>query len=217
MSDLTKVYKDGHSKAVALDKISFDLEQGESMAIVGSSGSGKTTLLHILGGLDAPSSGEVRMNGELLHKMNDNSLSRFRNQTIGFVFQFFYLQEYLNARDNVAMPMIISNHSRKESLKKADELLEKFGLSERKDHFPNEISGGEMQRIAIARALINSPKVLLADEPTGNLDKENAERVLEVFDQVAQSGVSVVVITHDMEISKRFDKTLRLEKGKMKS
>lgn len=216
MSDLTKVYKDGHSKATALNKISFDLDQGESMAIVGSSGSGKTTLLHILGGLDAPSSGEVRVNGELLHKMNDNKLSRFRNQTIGFVFQFFYLQEYLSARDNVAMPLIISNYSRKESLKKADELLERFGLGERKNHFPNEISGGEMQRIAIARALINNPKVLLADEPTGNLDKENAEKVLEVFDEIAQSGVSVVVITHDQEISKRFHKTLVLEKGRMK-
>jgi len=183
------------------------------MAIIGSSGSGKTTLLHILGGLDKPNSGEVRINNQILNKLNDNELSKFRNKTIGFVFQFFYLQDYLTARENVALPLILAGENTKRSLEKAEMLLNQVGLSHRFNHYPNEISGGEMQRIAVARALIHDPKIILADEPTGNLDKENAENILNIFDEIAKTGVSVVVITHDNWISKRFKNVLRLSKG----
>lgn len=211
--NVTKSYRDGSSKILALNNISFNLPEGESMAIIGSSGSGKTTLLHILGGLDKPNSGEVRINNQILNKLNDNELSKFRNKTIGFVFQFFYLQDYLTARENVALPLILAGENTKRSLEKAEMLLNQVGLSHRFNHYPNEISGGEMQRIAVARALIHDPKIILADEPTGNLDKENAENILNIFDEIAKTGVSVVVITHDNWISKRFKNVLRLSKG----
>lgn len=213
MHNVTKSYRDGSSKILALNNISFNLPEGESMAIIGSSGSGKTTLLHILGGLDKPNSGEVRINNQILNKLNDNELSKFRNKTIGFVFQFFYLQDYLTARENVALPLILAGENTKRSLEKAEMLLNQVGLSHRFNHYPNEISGGEMQRIAVARALIHDPKIILADEPTGNLDKENAENILNIFDEIAKTGVSVVVITHDNWISKRFKNVLRLNKG----
>lgn len=213
MHNVTKSYRDGSSKILALNNISFNLPEGESMAIIGSSGSGKTTLLHILGGLDKPNSGEVRINNQILNKLNDNELSKFRNKTIGFVFQFFYLQDYLTARENVALPLILAGENTKRSLEKAEMLLNQVGLSHRFNHYPNEISGGEMQRIAVARALIHDPKIILADEPTGNLDKENAENILNIFDEIAKTGVSVVVITHDNWISKRFKNVLRLSKG----
>lgn len=215
--NLVRSFQDGNLKTTALDDINFDLPEGESMAIVGTSGSGKTTMLHILGGLDKPTTGEVTINGELLNKMSDDQLSKFRNKTIGFVFQFFYLQDYLTAAENVALPLILANESRKSALEKARELLVQVGLEHRLNHYPKQISGGETQRIAVARALINNPKILLADEPTGNLDKENAEKILDTFDQIAKTGVSVVVITHDGWISKKFQNVLTLDKGKVKN
>lgn len=216
VKNLTKTFRDGDAKVNALHNISFELNEGENLAIIGTSGSGKTTLLHLLGGLEKSSEGDIFLVGKSISSMNDKALSKFRNQTIGFVFQFFYLLEYLTAKENVALPAIIKTGKRKASLKKAEELLEAVGLSHRMNHYPNQISGGEMQRIAVARALINDPKIILADEPTGNLDKENAERILNIFDEISkQKGVSVVVITHDNWISQKFENVLKLDKGKL--
>lgn len=214
VKNLTKVYKDGSSKVKALDSISFNLLEKESLAIIGSSGSGKTTLLHILGGLENPTSGDVIVAGKKIDKLKEKEQTVYRNKTIGFVFQFFYLIDYLNALDNVAVPLILSGSSKKLARQKAMKLLEKVGLVERAYHFPNQLSGGEMQRVAVARSLANDPKLILADEPTGNLDKENAERVLKILEEIMASGVSVVVITHDKSVSDRFKNVLKLNKGK---
>lgn len=214
VKNLTKVYKDGSSKVKALDSISFNLPEKESLAIIGSSGSGKTTLLHILGGLENPTSGDVIVAGKKIDKLKEKEQTTYRNKTIGFVFQFFYLIDYLNALDNVAVPLILSGTSKKLARQKAMKLLEKVGLVERAYHFPNQLSGGEMQRVAVARSLANDPKLILADEPTGNLDKENAERVLKILEEIMASGVSVVVITHDKSVSDRFKNVLKLNKGK---
>ncbi len=214
VKNLTKVYKDGSSKVKALDSISFNLPEKESLAIIGSSGSGKTTLLHILGGLENPTSGDVIVAGKKIDKLKEKEQTTYRNKTIGFVFQFFYLIDYLNALDNVAVPLILSGSSKKLARQKAMKLLEKVGLVERAYHFPNQLSGGEMQRVAVARSLASDPKLILADEPTGNLDKENAERVLKILEEIMTSGVSVVVITHDKSVSDRFKNVLKLNKGK---
>jgi len=217
VKNLTKVYKKQNSKTVVLQNITFDLDAGKSMSIVGPSGSGKSTLLHILGGLDNPTSGEVKIDGQLLSEFSDKELSSFRNRKIGFVFQFFHLQDYLTAEENVALPSKMSNMRGKEVEKKAKELLDLVGLSHRAKHYPNEMSGGELQRVAIARSLINDPKLILADEPTGNLDKENTNKVLEIFEKVvAQRGVSIILATHDPHINHRFQNELRIDKGVMK-
>lgn len=213
---LTKVYRKQGSKTAALQNITFDLDVGKSMSIVGPSGSGKSTLLHILGGLDNPTSGEARVDGQLLSDLSDKELSAFRNRKIGFVFQFFHLQDYLTAEENVALPSKMSATRSKGIKGKAEELLDLVGLSHRAKHYPNELSGGELQRVAIARALINDPKLILADEPTGNLDKENTNKVLEILEKIAARGVSIIWATHDPRIDHRFQNELRIDKGEMK-
>jgi ABC-type lipoprotein export system ATPase subunit len=215
VKNLTKSYKDGKRDTKAIDNLSFTLPKGESMAIVGTSGSGKTTLLHMLGGLDYPSKGDVLIDGKPLKKFKDSELSHFRNKTIGFVFQFFYLQDYMTVEENVAIPMLIAGKKRKDALQKARELLSQFGMNEYAHKSPKELSGGQIQRVAVARALSNDPKIILADEPTGNLDRENADKVLEIFNHIAKTGVSVVVITHDEKISDRYPNVLRLDKGRL--
>jgi lipoprotein-releasing system ATP-binding protein len=211
--NVSKSYPDGKHKTHALKDVSFELNVGESMAIVGSSGSGKTTLLHLLGALDKPSEGEVWIDSQNLTKLGDNAAAKFRNQTIGFVFQFFYLHDYLTVVENVMVPLKIAGVGDREARERAGSLLSRFGLEHRYRHFPRQLSGGEMQRVAVARALAGNPKMILADEPTGNLDKDNAELVMQALDEAAKSGVSVVMITHDQALSKRFDKVLKLNKG----
>lgn len=215
LEDVSKSYKSGSRKVHAVKDINFELEEGDSLAIVGPSGSGKSTLLNIIGGLDHPSKGAVKINNKLLSRMNDNELSEFRNKTIGFIFQFFNLQDYFNARENVALPMIFCGLNRKQAMEKAQELLERVDLGHRANNYPNQLSGGEMQRVAVARSLANNPKILLADEPTANLDKENSDKVLDLFDEIAGAGVSVIVITHDREVSQRFKNILKLSHGKV--
>ncbi|MFH0952253.1 MAG: ABC transporter ATP-binding protein [Patescibacteria group bacterium] len=210
--NISKTFSTGKYVVKAVDNLSFALEEGQSMCIVGSSGSGKSTLLHILGGLDDPSSGRVEVAGKDLAKLNDRELSDFRNKTIGFVFQFFYLQDYLTAKENVAIPMLLNGLDRGQAEHRADELLNKVGLAERATHIPSKLSGGEQQRIAIARALANEPKVILADEPTGNLDEKNALKVMELLKSIADNGVSVVVVTHDKALTKYFPKIVNLKK-----
>ncbi|MFH0853024.1 MAG: ABC transporter ATP-binding protein [bacterium] len=212
--EISRVFEDQGKQVVALNKVSFKLPQGESLSVIGPSGSGKSTLLHILGGLDTPSSGKILINGKNPKELNDTELSGFRNSTIGFVFQFFYLQDFLSAEENIALPLLIKGVSTKEAKERAKELVIQVGLAERRDHTPNKLSGGEQQRVAIARALVNDPKVILADEPTGNLDQENAGRIFSLLKEISETGVSVVVITHDRNVTKYFPKTFELTKGR---
>lgn len=214
--ELTKQYQDGDTTVTALNHVSLALPANESMVIIGSSGSGKTTLLQLLGGLDYPTSGEVIVHGESLQKLNDNQLSKFRNKTIGFVFQFFHLHEYLNAQENVALPLLLDGVNQETAYRRAAELLGQVHMAERMYHTPRKMSGGEMQRVAIARALAHQPKIIMADEPTGNLDKDNAENVLQLFDTIAEDhGVSVLMITHDERMAHRYDHVLHLDKGSL--
>ena len=213
IQSVTKRYKNGDHRTSAVKNLSYTLPQGESLAIVGPSGSGKSTLLNLVGGLDKPTEGKVKIDGSELNSLNDTELSKFRSRVIGFVFQFFNLQEYLTAKENVMVPMLIAGEKQSHAKSYAEQLLSQVGLSERKDYYPKQLSGGEMQRVAVARSLANKPKILLADEPTANLDKDSAEKVLEIFDDIAKTGVSVVVITHDNAISSRFKNVLKLKNG----
>ncbi|MBU0964167.1 ABC transporter ATP-binding protein [Patescibacteria group bacterium] len=215
--NLIKKYQDGDSTVMALDNISMSLPVNESMVIIGTSGSGKTTLLQLLGGLDYPSSGEVVINNQIINKLNDNDLSNFRNKTIGFVFQFFHLQDYLTAKENVALPLLLNGQNQESAFQRAEELLKQVHMEHRINHTPTKMSGGEMQRVAIARALANDPKIIMADEPTGNLDRANAENVLDIFDEISKrNGVSVLMITHDEAMADRYEHVLHLDKGKLK-
>lgn len=212
--DLVKEYKVGKQKVRALNGASLDINTGELVAIVGASGSGKSTLLQMLGGLDKPTSGTVSIDGMLVNKMSDRTLSRFRNQTIGFVFQSFYLQPFLNLRRNIeiaAMPNRMKNKQRKE---RTERLAAAVGLSERLTHKPKELSGGQIQRAAIARALVNQPKIILADEPTGNLDSENSREIIALFRKLQQKmGTTVVIATHDQEIASQADRVITVKDG----
>lgn len=217
VKNLTKVYIKGGAKSTILNNISFDLTEGEDLVIIGPSGSGKSTLLHILGGLDTPTSGKVYIDGECINDFSDEKLSALRNKKIGFVFQFFYLLDYLTAQENVALPLTIGKTNNSDAQKKALKLLELVSLKDRANYYPSEMSGGEMQRVAIARALINEPKLILADEPTGNLDKENARQVIEILGNIARNeGVSVVMVTHDESLPNIFKNKIRLDKGEFK-
>lgn len=212
---LTKKYKDGDSSVTALGNVTLALPEKESIAIIGPSGSGKTTLLQLLGGLDYPSSGDIIINSQKLRELDDNALSSFRNKTIGFVFQFFHLHDYLTAKENIALPLILGGVSEEKANVRAFELLKETHMEHRTDHTPSKMSGGEMQRVAIARALANHPKIIMADEPTGNLDKENAKNVLELFDEIASTGVSILMITHDESMARRYKHVLHIQNGKL--
>lgn len=215
VKDLTKVYKDGNSKVVALDKVNFSLDVGESMAIVGPSGSGKTTLLEVMAGLNSPTKGTVEIDGFNVHKGSDEEISEFRNRTIGFVFQFMHLQDYFTARENIVLPLLAAGVGGEETRKRVDDLLALVGLQDRANHYPKQLSGGEMQRVAIARALVNSPSVIMADEPTGKLDRTNADKVMDILTDIAEKGVSLILITHDEKVAKRLNKIIHLEHGKI--
>jgi len=215
VTKLTKTYIDGSATVVALDNVSFSRKKGESMAIVGPSGSGKTTLLQLVGALSEPTSGTVTINGKDISQFSDQMVSDFRNKAIGFVFQSMYLQDYFTALENVMLPMLIAGKSRKFAKERANKLLQEVGLKNRTKHMPSKLSGGEMQRVAIARALANEPKIILADEPTGKLDEDNANKIMDILDDVSSDDVSVIVITHDKSIAKRFKKIITLKHGKL--
>ncbi len=201
-----------------LKGVSLDIKRGEALCIVGSSGAGKSTLLHILGTLDRPSSGSVFLRGEAINNLDDAALAKIRNQDIGFVFQFHHLMKELSAAENVALPLMIAGESKKDSMSKALEWLNRVGLSHRSEHFPQQLSGGELQRVAIARALVRSPSVLMADEPTGNLDSANALAIQELFfDLQQQWGLTLIVVTHDEQFAKRFPRILRMSDGRWSS
>jgi len=211
---LVKKYKNGTEELVVLDQLDLSIDKGSKVIIIGESGRGKSTLLNIIGGLDKGTSGVVNILGQNIETMSENELYNFRNRVMGFVFQFHYLIKELTAAENVMMPYFIAGNSRKKSIAKAEELLEKVNLKDRLSFYPYQLSGGERQRVAVARSLINDPPIIIADEPTGNLDEKNSRVVEDIlFDLVQQQGVTLVMVTHEMELAKRGDLILRLDKG----
>lgn len=212
--DLVKEYRVGRQKIRALNNISLDIHAGEFIAIVGTSGSGKSTLLQMLGGLDKPTSGTITIDDARLDKMSDRKLSKFRNQTIGFVFQSFYLQPFLNLQRNIEIAAMPNGMKRTERKKKVERLAAAVGLTERLRHKPKELSGGQIQRAAIARALMNQPRIILADEPTGNLDSQNSEEIIRLFRTLQQKlGTTVIIATHDQEIARQADRIITVKDG----
>lgn len=216
--NISKTYIDGKLQVPVLENLNFKVAHGQSVSIVGASGSGKSTLLHILGGLDKPTGGSIRLMGKDLSTLSQNSIGKLRNQYLGFVYQFHHLLPDFTALENVMMPLLIGHKSKAEAEQQALIMLEKVGLQQRVMHRPGELSGGERQRAAIARALVTHPACLLADEPTGNLDRRNAQNVLDMMlDLQSEMNASLVVVTHDDELASRFDEVLTVYDGSLKS
>ncbi len=214
VSGVSKTYKVGHARVRALNNISLDVYKGEFLALTGTSGSGKSTLLQLLGGLDKPASGTIEIAGQNLAKLHDRNLSRFRNRTIGFVFQFFYLQPFLNLQTNIEVPAMFARTKNAARRTRSNNLATTVGLADRLKHLPKELSGGQMQRAAIARALQNSPSILLADEPTGNLDRTNALAIFDLFRAICnEQGTTVVVVTHDLTLAATADRVVEMQDG----
>ena len=215
-SNVIKEYKVGRQKVRAINGVSLMIHEGEFVALVGASGSGKSTLLHLLGGLDKASSGEIVVNGQRIRDMNDCQLSRFRNQTIGFVFQSFYLQPFLNLRHNIELSAIPRRMKRIDRKQRTEELARQVGLGDRLNYYPRELSGGQIQRAAIARALLNRPAIILADEPTGNLDSANSRDIISLFQQIReQYHTTIIIATHDNEIATQADRVIALKDGRL--
>lgn len=213
--NISKVYDEGKIKTTVLSGLDLTVQAGERIAIVGSSGSGKSTLLHLLGGLDTPTTGEVWLKGVCLNQLNETRRGELRNQHLGFVYQFHHLLSEFSATENVAMPLLMrADVSIKEAERRANALLERVGLGHRLHHRPSELSGGERQRVAIARALVTEPALVLADEPTGNLDDENATAVFELLTELQSSiGMALLMVTHDRQLAARADKILEMKSG----
>jgi len=211
---LGKSYQDGKNQVEVLKGVNLSVTQGEMLAIVGSSGSGKSTLLHILGTLDKASSGSVKIKGEEVAALSRNNQAEFRNQYLGFIYQFHHLLMEFTALENVAMPLLIKGVNKQNAKVTATDMLDKVGLAHRADHKPSELSGGERQRVAIARALVTKPALVLADEPTGNLDKHNAMKIYELLSQLNKElQTSFVVVTHDLDLAAKLGRSVQLDDG----
>ncbi len=215
LQNLERYYQMGEETIHALDGVSLDIERNEYTAIMGPSGSGKSTLMNVIGCLDSPTRGQYWLNGQLVSAMNDSQLARARNRDIGFVFQTFNLLSRMTALSNVEVPLIYSGIRRKERHEKARHALETVGLADRMHHRPSELSGGQRQRVAIARALVTNPSILLADEPTGNLDSNTGDEIMTLFDQLQEAGNTLIVVTHEEYIADHARRTLRLSDGKV--
>ncbi|MCD0502223.1 ABC transporter ATP-binding protein [Bordetella petrii] len=217
-TNLVKAYDEGPARIQVLDDVSLTVARGEMVAIVGASGSGKSTLLHILGLLDAPSSGEVAVDGVAAAGLSESRKSALRNRSLGFVYQFHHLLPEFSALDNVAMPLIVRRERRDSARAAARKVLELVGLAQREGHFPGQLSGGERQRVALARALVTRPACVLADEPTGNLDRGTAHKMFELLSRVnRESGTAFAIVTHDAELAALADRQLLMERGQLVS
>lgn len=215
-NDLCKRYQEGSVQTDVLRNVSFSVAPGEMMAIVGSSGSGKSTLMHLLGGLDTPTSGDVVFNGKSLNGMSSSAKAELRNRELGFIYQFHHLLPDFTAMENVAMPLLIGKVSKAEAEAKAMEMLTAVGLDKRAKHRPSELSGGERQRVAIARALVNNPRLVLADEPTGNLDARNADAIFDLLGELnVRQGTAFLVVTHDLHLAKRLNRQMEMRDGQL--
>ena len=213
LESIRKSYSLGGNVVHALREIDLKIEKGEYTALMGPSGSGKSTLMNIIGCLDSPSQGQYWLNGKEVSRMNDVDLSQVRNQEIGFVFQTFNLLNRLSALDNVALPLVYAGMKSKERLARAEAVLEQVGLKDRMHHRPNELSGGQRQRVAVARALVNNPSLLLADEPTGNLDTKTSHEIMALFEEIHQQGNTIVLVTHEEDIAAHAKRIVRLRDG----
>jgi lipoprotein-releasing system ATP-binding protein len=215
VENLSKRYPTGSSELSVLSQLSFSIKAGEAVCLLGASGAGKSTLLQILGTLDRPSEGRVLYRGEDLFALNDENLAQFRNKKMGFVFQFHHLIQELNALENVMLPALIAGETKQETEIEAGKWLEFMGLSDRAKHFPSQLSGGELQRVAIARALIRKPEVLFADEPTGNLDSANSQKIQDLFFELRNKlGITLVVVTHDLTFANKFARVFKVKDGR---
>ncbi len=213
--NITKHYKIGNYVVEALRGVSIDIEKGEYIAITGPSGSGKSTMMHLLGCLDTPTSGKYFLSGVDVTSLTDLELSRLRNREIGFVFQTFNLLPRISVTKNVELPLMYAGVSAKERAKQTESILERVGLGHRKNHRPNELSGGEMQRVAVARALINNPEVVFADEPTGNLDSKTGKEIMALFNDLAKEGNTIILVTHDATVANYAKRQLKMLDGKL--
>ncbi|MDX9880673.1 MAG: ABC transporter ATP-binding protein [Prolixibacteraceae bacterium] len=217
LKNIVKNYKVGTQVVRALRSVSLSISKGEYVAIMGASGSGKSTLMNIIGCLDTPTSGEYILNGKKVSSLSDDELAGIRNQEIGFVFQTFNLLPRNTALENVMLPLIYAGVKKAERLKKAEGILVDVGLSDRVEHKPNELSGGQRQRVAVARALVNDPSILLADEPTGNLDSKISEEIMQLFAEIHRKGNTIILVTHEEDIARHAHRMVRLKDGEIES
>ena len=215
IKDMSKIYEMGENKVYALNHINLNIKEHEFVSIIGPSGSGKSTLMNMLGCLDVPTEGTYILDGKPISKMSDDELAEIRNKKIGFVFQGFNLLTKLTAIENVELPLIYQNVPAKERRERAKKALASVGLEGRVDHTPNELSGGQQQRVAIARALITNPPLILADEPTGNLDSKSGKEVMEIFKNLNEQGNTIVLITHDNDVAKQAKRIIRIQDGRL--
>lgn len=214
VENLSKKYGKGENEVIAVDNVSFSVEKGEFLAIVGSSGSGKSTLLHLLGGVDRPTSGKVYVDGKDIYSLSDDNLAIFRRRQVGIIYQFYNLIPILNVEENITLPCDLDGNKVDE--KRLNELLKSLGLENRRKHLPNELSGGQQQRVSIGRALINNPAIILADEPTGNLDSKASEEIVELLKLTNKKyKQTIIMITHNLEIANEADRVITIEDGKI--
>lgn len=216
VENLTKVYGKGENRVVAVDNVSFSVKRGEFVAIVGSSGSGKSTILHLIGGVDRPTSGKVYIEGKDVYSLNEENLAIFRRRQVGLIYQFYNLIPILNVVENITLPCDLDG--KKVEKTRVDEILKVLGLENRKNNLPNELSGGQQQRVSIGRALINNPAIILADEPTGNLDSKSSDEIVELLKVSNKKyNQTIIMITHNLEIAKIADRVIKIEDGKIVS